>query len=762
MHPIVDQFINTNERLTIILEKYYDKNQYLEVVFFKFGQLLNAETVNPEIYQEIDQAVITGHPDADFYLLFISYTISFISRRKQFERAKILEGIGNSLVREKIHPVLQSYFISSIATLREFESKTKERDLLIKESLSLLDRNNPRYRTILLNSAIFIGSLGRLKEFPKEDIEILETPINKQQAYLISEIKIVNNIILGNVEEGLKEVEKLNDTFLGDNRYRIQIREYVLRIISGDFDEKNYDSNHFKVFANICKNLSMGNFDEAQRYYDILTKESYEYAFNIPFLTYFSINLQLCLRNKGKARLLYHDFEMVDGKFYFDDFYLARLYLLENNKKEALNAFRRLMKNINFYGAYNQLLFLMQFAKELNILDVLKLIDQVQGSSEKEPQPPVRQKNSKLNTAKGIELLVGESVPIKQVKSLIQKFSVLAEPVLIIGETGTGKELVAKAIHDEGPHSNQPFLAINCGALTESLLQSELFGYVAGAFTGAQKERKGIFEAAGNGTVFLDEFGDVSPQMQASLLRLLESNEIRLIGDTKTRKVGCKIVVATNIDLQQAVYGKKFREDLYFRLTRFDIKLPPLRERKEDIPILIKHFLTLNKRPQEKLQQFSKELMEILVSYHWSGNIRELKNEVERLRIMHSEKEILNVENFDFSRLNNFEKPPIVNSTIKQVDKPDPSNAAEIQNDLDHDRILKIVQRGNKIESRQNILKDLFLTYKKISRKQIVEITGMNPGLASKELNNLCSSGFIKKVTPTNSVKSHYFILAEK
>lgn len=762
MHIIVDQFINTNERLALLLEKYHDKDQFLEVVFYKFGKLINAETVDSEIYLDIDQAVITGHPDPDFYLLFIAYCISFISRRKQFERAKILESIGNSLIKEKIHPVLQAYFISAIVTLRDYESKAIDRDRLIKEALTIIDRNSPRYRTIFYNLAIFVSALGRLKDFSKEDLELLDTPINDQQIFLCNEIKIVNAIILGNLDEGLKEVERLKINFRGDNPGRIQIREGILRIIAGDFEEKNYDNDHFKAYANLCSNLAQGNFSEAQKYFEYLPKESKTYAFNIPLLTYFDINMQLNLKNKGMARLLYRDIELAEGNFYFDDFYLARLYLQEGNKKEALKAFGRLMKNVNHYGALNQLKFLSQFAKELNILDILKLIDQVQSSADKITEPQGRQKNSQLISAKGIELLVGESIQIKQVKSLIQKFSVLAEPVLIIGETGTGKELVAKAIHDEGAHSKQPFLAINCGALTESLLQSELFGYVAGAFTGAQKERKGIFEAAGNGTVFLDEFGDVSPQMQASLLRLLESNEIRLIGDTKTRKVECKIVVATNIDLQQAVFIKKFREDLYFRLTRFDIKLPPLRERKEDIPILINHFLTLNKKPQEKLQQFSKELIEILVSYHWSGNIRELKNEVERLRIMHSDKEILNVEDFDFSRLKNIEKPPLENASVKIIEIPDKSKSTENKNDLDHDRILKIVQRGNKMDSRQNILKDLFLTYKKISRKQLVEITGMNPGTASKELNSLCSSGFIKKITPTNSVRSHYFILAEQ
>lgn len=760
MHPIVSEFVNTNERLAILLEKYHDKNQYLEVVFYNFGQLINAETVDPEVFKEIDQAVITGHPDPDFYLLFISYIISFISRRKQFERAKILEAIGDSLIKDKIHPVLQAYFVSAIVTLRDFESKAVERDLLIKKTLSIIDKNSPRYRTILFNIAIFISALGRLKELSKEDIEILEKPLNNQQAYIISEIKIANHIVLGNVEEGLKEVDALNVTFLGNNRFRIKIRAYVLKIISGDFDENNYDSDHFKVFANICKYLSIGNLAEAQKYYEIHAKENFYYAFNIPFLTYFEINMQLCLRNKGKARLLYHEIEKVQGKFYFDDFYLARLYLLEDNKKEAINAFGRLMKNINYYGALNQLMFLMQFAKELNTLDVIKLMDQVQSSFETRPEPTFKLTTNKIKVIKGINSLIGESVHLKKVKSLIQKFSALTEPVLIVGETGTGKELVARAIHDEGPNPTQPFLAINCGALTESLLQSELFGYVAGAFTGAQKERKGIFEAAGKGTVFLDEFGDVSPQMQASLLRMLESNEIRLIGDAKTRQVVCKIVIATNIDLQKAVEEKRFREDLYFRLTRFDIKLPPLRERKEDIPVLINYFLKSNKAPNEKLQHISKELMEILTNYHWTGNIRELKNEIERVKILHADKEILTIDDFEFSRLNHISATP-ANERANIGYKNSEAITKESNDKLDHARILTIIQRNAKTENRQDIIKNLFLNYKKISRKQLVAITGMNPGTASSELNHLCKIGFIKKVTPTKSVKSHYFVLVE-
>lgn len=230
-------------------------------------------------------------------------------------------------------------------------------------------------------------------------------------------------------------------------------------------------------------------------------------------------------------------------------------------------------------------------------------------------------------------------------------------------------------------------------------------------------------------------------------------------GGTRNRLIECKIVIATNVDLAKAVEEKKFREDLYFRLTRFDIKLPPLRERKEDIPPLIEYFLSLNKDSHEKRQRLSNELLEVLVAYHWSGNIRELKNEIERLKILHAENEVFNIEDFDFTRLSNM--PPLISSLDKKVDAIKRKKQKLRDFELNHDKILSIVQKKAKAETRRTIIMELFQNYKQITRSQIVEITGINPGLASKELQNLCDEGFITRITPTKSVKSHYFVLIE-
>jgi len=203
--------------------------------------------------------------------------------------------------------------------------------------------------------------------------------------------------------------------------------------------------------------------------------------------------------------------------------------------------------------------------------------------------------------------------------------------VLIRGETGTGKDLVARAIHYSGPRKEMRFVAQNCAALPDTLLESELFGHVRGAFTGAHADKKGLFEVAHRGTVFLDEVGETHPGMQVRLLRVLQDGEIRALGSSETRKVDVRILAATNRDLRRDVEGGRFREDLYYRLRVVEIGLPPLRERREDIPLLAHHFLDFaNRAMSRKLQGFSNEAMDRLVAHPWSGNIRELENEIQR------------------------------------------------------------------------------------------------------------------------------------
>ncbi len=227
--------------------------------------------------------------------------------------------------------------------------------------------------------------------------------------------------------------------------------------------------------------------------------------------------------------------------------------------------------------------------------------------------------------------LVGKSEKMQEVYKLIGKVAGTNATVLIRGESGTGKELVARTLHQSSPRARKPFVVVDCSALTETLLESELFGYVKGAFTGAGASRKGLIEEAEGGTIFLDEIGDLTPAVQMDLLRFLQSGEIKRVGDTRLRKVDARMLAATNRDLEKLISEGKFREDLYYRLNVVTMVAPPLRERKEDIPGLVEHFIRkYNQIESQNIRGISPQAMAVLMSYGWPGNVRELENTIAR------------------------------------------------------------------------------------------------------------------------------------
>ncbi|MCH9006577.1 sigma-54-dependent Fis family transcriptional regulator [candidate division KSB1 bacterium] len=228
--------------------------------------------------------------------------------------------------------------------------------------------------------------------------------------------------------------------------------------------------------------------------------------------------------------------------------------------------------------------------------------------------------------------IIGRGPAMEKVFKLLDKVIPTDARVLINGESGTGKELIARAIHYNSERKKHRFVAVDCGALPENLLESELFGHLKGSFTGATESKKGLFKVADGGTLFLDEINNTSPALQAKLLRVIQEGEVRPVGGTNTIKVDVRIVSATSKDLAQCVKEGTFREDLFFRLKVVPLKLPPLRERKEDIPILANHFLgKYNKALKKKLETFDTETTELLTQYHWPGNVRELENCIERI-----------------------------------------------------------------------------------------------------------------------------------
>ncbi len=247
--------------------------------------------------------------------------------------------------------------------------------------------------------------------------------------------------------------------------------------------------------------------------------------------------------------------------------------------------------------------------------------------------------------------IIGKSAPMKSLYDLLDKICNSDSTVLVQGENGTGKELVARAIHYNSPRKDKPFVIQNCSAFNDNLLDSELFGHVKGAFTGAIRDKKGLFEIADGGTFFLDEIGDMTPALQVKVLRVLQEGTFMPVGGTETRKVDVRILAATNKDLRKMVADTTFREDLYYRVNVINITVPSLRKRKEDIPMLIDHFLIqraehgvkLGKGKQE-VRKISKKAMRRLLEYDWPGNIRELENEIERLVVLAGDDEVITEE----------------------------------------------------------------------------------------------------------------------
>jgi two-component system response regulator HydG len=231
--------------------------------------------------------------------------------------------------------------------------------------------------------------------------------------------------------------------------------------------------------------------------------------------------------------------------------------------------------------------------------------------------------------------MLGKSEPMQALFALLERVAQVASPALVLGETGTGKELVARALHQAGPRRSGPFVAVNCAAVPETLLESELFGHTRGAFTGATQARRGLFLDADGGTLLLDEIGELSPPLQARLLRVLESGELRPVGSDAVRTVDVRVVAATHRPLSDLVHGGEFREDLYFRLKVLPIAIPPLRERGDDIPLLADHFLARARArlPQARARSFAADAVAALLAHPWPGNVRELAHLIERLAV---------------------------------------------------------------------------------------------------------------------------------
>jgi DNA-binding NtrC family response regulator len=328
----------------------------------------------------------------------------------------------------------------------------------------------------------------------------------------------------------------------------------------------------------------------------------------------------------------------------------------------------------------------------------------------------------RMNTETGLHGIVGSSPKIQDVLGVVARLKDTRTPVLIIGESGTGKELVARAIHFRGAFANRPFVAVDCGSLVPTLIESELFGYEKGAFTGAMRSKPGLFQSASGGTIFLDEIGELPLEMQAKLLRVLQEKEVRPVGSNQRIKVDVRVIAATNRDLEAEYRAGRFRKDLYFRLDVVTIRLPSLRERRSDIPMLVHWFL--DRHAKGSGTQVTGAAMKSLLQYEWPGNVRELENCIERATALGDGKLI------DVSDL-----PPSISSNTPGTDSaatvsPQSTLSSNDLEDIERATIQRVFEQvnGDKVMAGRMLGISRATLYRKLKRYNIGPQTELAPG----------------------------------
>jgi DNA-binding NtrC family response regulator len=327
-------------------------------------------------------------------------------------------------------------------------------------------------------------------------------------------------------------------------------------------------------------------------------------------------------------------------------------------------------------------------------------------------QSEVERLRQQVHSRYGFANIIGQSARMREIFELVAHVSDLAVNVLIVGESGTGKEMIARAIHQNSARAARSFIPINCAAIPETLLESELFGYVRGAFTDARKDRRGLFQAANGGVLFLDEISEIPLSLQAKLLRVIEDKEVRPLGTNQGEKVDARLVSACNRDPESLVQEGRFRQDLYYRLNVIRIDLPPLRERTEDIPILIEHFMRkFSEQIHRKLEGIEPEALDALTNYHWPGNIRELEHTIERAVLLGKEARI-GLQDFP---------PSLVARNDHVLPLADAVAKSYTLKDLEKEYIMRVMETvgGNKTEAAKTLGVDRTTLYRKLEEYKV-------------------------------------------
>jgi transcriptional regulator with PAS, ATPase and Fis domain len=718
----LDLFIreNPDHQFAIVLKKLHYTYDHLE----GFDDAISAT-------HNIDYKIFT----VEEQLVFLQFLCQLYISADRLSSARAILATIKRLISKDLPPEWQAIPFELEGSLFRVEGFHRKNMASLERCLEILGNKSGKYRVILdiyLSQLCLINEQDKFEKNLQVYKRLLEnTPFTRRVDYLLV-LRYVENFNLDLMISHIKKTREDNTLYFTEPD--LQTCETIYELFSkNNFDIlKEETTNNWLLIsmAYLLKNEPKKSLFWAHK----CVEDQLDYIMQSSFLSYFLVRAELANGNSNAAEYTLENKKLFDNTCLYDDFFWFRIHHMRQQHKEAQHYFNLFSANVAKYKLDRRFDVEIKLSPELSFTEINKYSKNFSAPELNSALISLQKKNKTVSEST-INFIVGNSRAITLVKELAEKYATVDTSVLIVGETGTGKELVAKALWHAGPYKNKPYITINCGAISDHLLQSELFGHQKGAFTGAYQDHKGIFEEAKDGIVFLDEIGEISPSMQISLLRILEEKEYRPVGSNTTKKLKCKIIAATNRKLSDLVKKGLFREDLQYRLEKLTIETPSLKERPTDIPILIHHFLN-EQNPKLTPLFFDKPTLSHLSSLPWHGNIRELRNEMERVRLFHSDK---------------------INLTIAELSEKYRTLPATLIIPLEKSNLvlkspLNLKSKFRKLEE----LKALFQTNNTLSRTEVAAYLNVSPNTAANYLATLEKENFIIK-TKEGSSKAHYF-----
>jgi DNA-binding NtrC family response regulator len=740
MHSLIKEYVETSEPFELILKRFCDKEP-LNMMYSKLYEI-KIKQISPRVESDDfdfdDNFLLEKKYDKELILLFYQLSATLAYYYHKSEIGHLLFKRANTYIDKNTPPYLMLPTKANILKGQEFIN-------FIEDHLEKYAHTSPRYSAAIEIYYFRLACMGvpAKESLIKKYLESKSFTPNLNRIEMSKFVGYIETFELEKIEKSKAAVFSKDFSIGEGSSQYLEILPHYKLLYQVLFEHEKWPESHFEMNKNI---LSMYYIMTRQNQKALLTaKQTFTYDLSA-MVTFTLVRCELVNKNFESASRCLKKFIEEGEEHFLIYFFYSRIEIARGNRELAKQYFSNslaLSRKINSEGLLN---FELSLSYELSISDLRYLLEN-----------PTKVNTNEISLGKVInksnvqknDIIIGNSLAIQEIKEKITSYANSNIPVLITGETGVGKDLVAKMLHQQSIRKTEAFYAINCGSLSESLLLSELFGHEAGAFTGASKAHKGLFEAVEKGTIFLDEIGEISTALQVALLRVLDQNEFKPVGSNTFKKCQCRILFATNADLEQMVEDKKFRKDLLFRLKRLEISLPALRNRKEDIPELVKYYFSYD-RSDQKTPVISAELMRAFQKYSWPGNIRQLKNEIEKMRVMQSEKLSYDLPDFPFQNEVKLQK-----NKIENEEGAEPKNVQKGRIPFIEDVLSASKSSIRRIDN----LKELFQIHKKFTRKELIEITKFAPKTVTRDLERLCEEGFILRIMPNATARTHYFVL---